>query len=56
MAEDQMPARRARPAETYRRPRLRKSPEEAARLLNARIEVGRELAQTVEGGHRANGR
>jgi hypothetical protein len=42
-----MPARRARPSEPYRRPRLQKSPEEAATALKARIEVGRELAQTV---------
>src|SRR5258706_1001750 len=46
--EDSMPARRAEPAEPYRRPRLRKSPEEAASLIEVQIKRGRELAVTFD--------
>ncbi len=43
-----MTARRAQPAEPYRRPRLRKSPEEAIAVIGLQIKRGHELADSFD--------
>ena len=45
-----MPSRRKQPTPPSRRPRLRKSREEAARLLQEQIEVGEELFGRINPG------
>jgi hypothetical protein len=48
--EGSMPTRRNQPVDPPRRPRLRRSPEEAARLLQERIELGEQLANRINPG------
>jgi len=45
-----MPTRRSKSAEPRPRPRLRKSREEAARLLQERIELGKQIAARINPG------
>lgn len=45
-----MSTRRRQPQEPRRRPRLLKSREEAKRLLQARIDIGNEIAQRINPG------
>ena len=45
-----MPARRSQPTEPPPRPRLRKSREEAAHVIRARIELGEQLAARINPG------
>ena len=45
-----MPARRNQPVEPSRRPRLRKSREEAAQVIQARIELGEQIAARIDPG------
>lgn len=45
-----MPTRHKQPTDPPRRPRLRKSREEAARLLNDQIEAGEDIANRINPG------
>jgi hypothetical protein len=45
-----MPSRRSHPSDPLRAPRLRKSREEASRLLQARIDLGEQIASRIDPG------